>query len=138
MRFVPGDRQMIQNMHRAIALALCAAAGPAFGQASVTISRPGPSLSANDQAQFASHSFDPGYRFRQSDPAVIGRAGAWGRCVVDAAAPDARAYLAGGRVTQPLRWQFNRCERKVGLSGLVNNTAVSRAALTDALRPRAG
>ena len=64
----------------------------------------------------------------------IRRAGAWGQCVAAAAPEASRAYLATAQTTARLRWNFERCQRKVGQFDGASVGRVRRAALIDALR----
>jgi hypothetical protein len=129
-------------MRSVLTIALIAAAAvPAAAQtsagspASVTISSPpGRGVALGSDVQFRDV-----FRYGQDEvyETNIRRAGAWGRCVAEDSPGDAQAYLAGERVTQRLRWNFNRCLRHVGGFTGSAQPAILRASLTDALRTRA-
>ena len=128
-------------MRIAAALILLAAA-PAAAQVS-TGNVPGAAAVAQFSRELGVNSSSRHFHdgARGGDPAyedTIRRAGAWGECVAAAAPVDSRNYLLAQRTTSLLRWNFRRCERKVGQFAGADLTRVRRAAILDALRTTAG
>jgi hypothetical protein len=87
---------------------------------------------AYEQAVLERHS----YRRDWAESGADGqRTRRWGACVVAAVPADSRAFVAGDRMTQRLRWHAARCSRSVGGLELQAGAEARRTALAAALPP---